>query len=137
MCLIIDASKFGEYLDPDNDDMKPVRQWMHRTGKIAFSPAVKLEGEVYKSRRFTELLRTYTQRGKVKRFDAIQVSKREQGLEGLRSDDPHVIALALVSNVKLLVSGDKDLHEDFKRIVGGSIYQNKKHKHLLRNDLCP
>ena len=35
------------------------------------------------------------------------------------------------------LSRDKDLHDDFKRIVNGNVYQNEKHKHLLRRDTCP
>lgn len=137
MCIIVDANKFGEFLDPKNDDMEPIRQWMQRSGKIAYSPTARLRQEVDNYPRFRELLNTYRRRGRVKLFDAAQVSEVEQDLEELRSDDSHVIALALVSEVKLLVSGDKNLHVDFKQFARGSIYQSKEHKHLLKRDLCP
>ena len=67
------------------------------------------------------------------------------------SDDPHIIALAMVANVKVLVvervyddprrpegrGRDSDLQEDFKNIVGGRVYQTKRHSRLLRKDTCP
>ena len=48
-----------------------------------------------------------------------------------------IVALAMVAGVNVLVSRDKDLHDDFKRIVNGKVFQNEKHKHLLRRDTCP
>ena len=62
----------------------------------------------------------------------------------LRSDDPHIIALAMLANVKVLVVqrtpryteqqrrgedqevADPKLQEDFKNLVGGSVYHYKK-----------
>ena len=69
----------------------------------------------------------------------------------LRSDDPHIIALAILANVRVLVvertyddprrpegrGRDSDLQEDFKNIVGGRVYQTKSHSRLLRKDTCP
>ena len=71
----------------------------------------------------------------------------------LKSDDPHVIALAQLSGARLLYTNDEDLQEDFRNrhLVNyqeGKVYSteaennpNKEftatHKKLLgRNDLC-
>ena len=56
---------------------------------------------------------------------------------GLRSDDPHIIALARVGNVRILCSFDEDLHVDFKKkqfvdLPRGRIYLGNVHDHLLR-----
>jgi hypothetical protein len=75
--------------------------------------------------------------GRVKLVDAQKVENRKADLPELKSNDWDVIALALEANVKLLVSGDIDLHEDFKSIVRGSVYQNQNHRHLLKRDTCP
>lgn len=53
------------------------------------------------------------------------------------SDDPHIIALAKLSRVRLLCSHDQNLHEDFtnKSLLDnprGKVYQNSGHKDLLR-----
>ena len=137
MCLILDANMFGAFLNSENDDMKPVRRWMEKSGKIAYSPAGKLKQELDDYPKARTLFRAYDQRGKLKSFSADDVKEKEASLGGLRSNDPHVIALAKVSKVRLLVSSDQRLHEDFKEIVGGSVYQKKNHQHLLTDDLCP
>ncbi len=67
----------------------------------------------------------------------------------LMSDDPHMIALALVSGVRLLYSNDRDLQKDFKnrRLIGepkGAVYSTTrskeftpaKRKQLSRPNLC-
>ena len=39
MCLILDTNKYGDFLEPKNQDMEPIRNWMKtRNGKIAYSP---------------------------------------------------------------------------------------------------
>ena len=87
-----------------------------------------------------KLINEYDRAGLLKIVKIGDVVKREKKLiesKSLLSNDSHIIALALVAEVKLLVSADKDLHHDFKEIVGGKVYQNKRHKHLLRRDTCP
>ena len=71
----------------------------------------------------------------------------------LKSDDPHVIALAQVSGARLLYTNDEDLQKDFrnKNLINnpaGKIYSteaennpNKEFRYshsklLRRNDLC-
>ena len=60
----------------------------------------------------------------------------------IASNDAHIIALAIVSGVKVLVSyreGDRDLFADFKnrQLVGGKVYTRKSHEHMLTKDTCP
>ncbi len=137
MCLILDASKYGEFLDLNNEDMKPVRTWIGKNGKIVHSPTEKLKKELNKSSRMRTWIDARRGTDKVKIIDTGKVKKEERKLTGLVSDDPHIIALAIASNTKLLVSGDKNLHTDFKEKTGGSIYKKKDHKHLLGPDTCP
>lgn len=137
MCVILDANMFSVFLDPDNNDMEPVRRWLEKSGKIAYSPTEKLKQELDDYPKARLQLRQYGQRGKLKIFSKELVEKKEESLPSLRSDDSHIIALAQVSKVKLLVSGDIALHEDFKTIIKGSVYQNRSHQHLLKPDLCP
>ena len=77
------------------------------------------------------------QEGNVKIDSKQTVDYKKENLPQLKSDDPDLIALALVSETKLLVSGDKDFHRDFKSIARGKVYQKKKkHLHLLENLTC-
>ena len=136
MCLILDTNKYGVFLNPRNPDMEPVRKWLKKGGKIAYSPTQELEGhggmkDWFKARRRTPMVK-YIPKNKVE-----QAMKKLLQSSNLRSNDHHIIALAQVSGVKLLVSGDKALHADFKELIKGKIYQTKKHQNLLKPDLCP
>ena len=79
----------------------------------------------------------YWRRERIKQIDKDAVEDKQTTLKGLKSNDEHLIALALVGGAKLLFSGDKDLHHDFKEIVGGDVYKTKDHVHLLRKHTCP
>ena len=138
MCLILDTNMYGLFLTSDNEDMKPVRDWIdNRDGKIAHSPTGKMRDELNKYPRMRDRFEQYSRAGKLKTFPREDVEQEKNSSSLLQSDDPDIIALARVSGVRLLVSGDKNLHTDFKQIVGGSIYQTRQHKHLLKRDLCP
>ena len=72
------------------------------------------------------------------------VQEKADELEGtIASNDEHIIALALIANVKVLVSyreGDRDLFTDFKNreLVGGKVYTRKAHaRGMLTKDTCP
>ena len=91
-------------------------------------------------------------RGRVRRVRNEEIETRQKRLErsgSLRSDDPHVIALAQVSGARLLYTKDEDLRQDFKNkeILDnprGKIYpigdgkQAKHDRQRLRNakNLC-
>lgn len=53
------------------------------------------------------------------------------------SNDPHIVALARVTNVRVLVSKDKDLQKDFKNLKllnpKGKIYKRPAHSALLKS----
>ena len=141
MCLILDTNKYGDFLNR-NPDMKPVRDWVeNKRGKIAYSATQKMESELKRcGKKMEDIIILYRKNNYIKNIPEEGVEKAMGKLQksDLKSDDPHIIALAQVSGVKLLVSGDTDLHKDFKRLIkGGSVYQTKEHKHLLKRDLCP
>ena len=138
MCLILDTNKYGLFLAPDNENMEPVRNWVdNKTGKIVYSPVGKMKNELAKYPKMRNRFEQYRRAGKLKNFPPEDVEQRKKELSGLHSDDPDIIALAQVSRVSVLVSSDTNLHADFKAIIGGSIYQTRQHRHLLKKDLCP
>lgn len=136
MCIIIDANKIGELLDVDNEDMEPVRVWLSKFGKIVYSVSGKSKEEREQYQSFPHKFREYSRANKLIRVSPSDVEKEIKNLPKLKSDDPHIVALAKLKNVKVLVSGDKKLHKDFKKIAGGGVYQKKEHEHLLTPDLC-
>lgn len=140
MCLILDTNMYGSFLASDNEDMIPVRDWIdNKTGKIAYSPTGKMKNELDKYPKMRKRVEEYRRSERIKRVppEAVEQEKIRLSQSQLQSDDPDIIALAQVSGVRLLVSGDQKLHADFKNIVGGSIYQTQRHTHLLKRDICP
>ena len=80
----------------------------------------------------------YREKGQIKLSDPEDVEKEKAKLPRIKSDDEDIIALALVSKVKLLVTDEKDdLPADFKQIVKGKVYKRKQHHRLLQKDICP
>ena len=137
MCIILDANILGKFNDPHNEDMKPVHRWLSRQyGKVVYSDTPRLRDEWTQGGNY--LLERLRQDGSLKLVSRSEVEKEQSQLEGrIRSDDAHIVALALVAGVNVLVSNDQALHQDFKERVGGSIYQTKSHDHLLTRDTCP
>ena len=142
MCIVVDANMFGQFRDPANEDMEPVWNWLReKNGKIAYSNTKKFEQE-WERGGVIGLIRLLRQSGQLKEIPSQAVEAKEDELnrtDTIRSDDRHIIALAIIANVKVLVSNDRRLHEDFKNrnLVGGRVYQTKSHSRLLRKDTCP
>ena len=140
MCLILDTNLFSDYMN-NTQDMAPVRRWLEgtsgsrRKGKLAYSPTAKFKAEV-NQHPFRNKLIKLSQAGIVKAVPVAKVEKVESELPPLKSDDPHIVALAIAGRVSVLVSKDQDLHQDFKKLVGGKVYQNATHRRLLTPDLC-
>ena len=142
MCAILDANMFGSFLAKNNEDMLPVRKWIEENrGKLAYSPTDTFATELEKAPNMKNLIYRYKQLGKLTDTPKEEVEKKAKELKGLiKSNDPYIIALAQVASVKLLISNDQALLDDFKNsdfIEQGKIYKYKKHKHLLRDDTCP
>ncbi|MDE2724875.1 MAG: hypothetical protein OXI59_16005 [Gemmatimonadota bacterium] len=135
--MILDANKFSDYINPDDLDMEPVRRWMKSRGKIVYSPTEKLKQELDRHEKMRLRIDEYRNNGSLRQYPPQDVENVKTKLPKLKSDDPDIIALACVAGVRLLISGDTNLHEDFKSVVRGSVYQNRKHSHLLKPDACP
>ena len=70
-----------------------------------------------------------------KEIDALSETLKDAN--ACRSDDPHVIALAIVSNCRLLCTNDELLEQDFtdRRLLAkprGNVYKNVSHRNLIR-----
>ena len=150
MCVIVDTNTFHKFKDLNNEDMKPVWNWLERKGgKIAYSETKILETEW--NRGGMRALRDELRRaGKLKIVSPQDVEEKASELTGMiSSDDEHIVALALVAGVKILISyadyesgqtGDRDLFDDFRDRdwVGGRIYTKKSHaRDMLKKDTCP
>ena len=85
------------------------------------------------------LRRQLQRRDKLKLMSVQDVQQKENELTGkIKSDDAHIIALAIVAGVKVLVSNDNKLIRDFKEHISqGKVYKTESHRHLLTKDTCP
>ena len=143
MCIIVDTNTFHKFSEPDDEDMEPVWTWLERrNGKIAYADIEKLEEE-WNRGGMQNLRNRLRQRGKLKIVSPQDVEEKADELKGeIASNDEHIIALALIANVKVLVSyreGDRNLFDDFRdrSLVGGKVYTRAQHTHLLKKDTCP
>ena len=178
MCIILDVNSFSNFRNRADEDMEIVRRWLeNRNGKIAYSSTEKLKSEWGTSGGYglmmellypgassssavrmgwEQILMELERLGTFKLVSAEDVQAKAEALEqtgDLQSDDPDIIALAMLANVKVLVvqripdtpiggrgrprGADPELQEDFKNLVGGSVYITRNHRHLLTRDTCP
>ena len=143
MCIILDTNAFSNYVNGESDT-EPVRQWLEGRGhvrpkgKIVYSPTTAIKKEIARHEGFRLKILELQRANRVRIISPMKVKKREGDLGEIKSDDPHILALALEGQVGVLVSQDKKLGEDFKRLTGGRgrIYKKASHKHLLTKDLC-
>ena len=141
MCIILDANMLSRFKKRADEDIKPVWDWVYnRNGKIAYSTTEKFKEEWTRGGGDNVLKELQTIK-KLKPVSAQDVQEKQNELEGqIRSNDPHIIALAIVANVRVLVSEDRTLIDDFTNrdlVARGRVYQRAEHAHLLTNARCP
>jgi len=141
MCLIIDKNVapqvFGQ--NSNNDDFRPIIDWLTsptKNGKLVVGG--KLRYELYKIENARRFIMGLIRAGRAKDIteNVDEETEKVKKLPELKSDDPHIIALARVSGARVLCTREKDLHKDFRnpKLIDdprGHIYQNAKHEHLL------
>ena len=142
MCLILDTNCYGDYVR-GSEDMQPVMAWVEKGGRLAYSDTDKHEQEFKRHNKIAVLFTEYDRAGKTKFIPKEEVLRKQKEVsldKEFKSDDQHIIALALAGNIKLLVSHDEDLISDFKKRgkgrVNGKVYKKKQHRELLRNTTC-
>jgi rRNA-processing protein FCF1 len=88
-----------------------------------------------------KIAKSLTQAGKAKKIKDTEVDEEEQRVASMQiqSDDPHILALARLSGIRLLCTEDKELMIDFKNTniipaPNGSIYSRRGHGHLLKQE---
>ena len=150
MCMIVDANRLGVFLSRrESENVKPIYNWLNnKNGKIVYSTGGKFKQEVKEPARraLVELARS----GKASVVSERRLKPEKERLineSNHKSDDTHVLALALVSGARLLYTADQDLRNDFKRgkwksgrfIIGnprGKLYTGKGNSNLLTANVC-
>ena len=144
MCIIVDTNKLGTFLaDPPDEDSRPIHKWLERgAGSIVYSTGGKFAKEI--QGRVKARLTDYVRAGRAKLIPGSRFANDECNLKAradLRSDDPHVLALARAARVRLLYTGDDNLISDFKnkRFIDrprGKVYSGAHNAGLLTRSVC-
>ena len=119
MCtmVIIDASVFSKALPSQNKRGDPeLLSWIgRRHGIVAYEQTGGYGKELRKNQRVFDLFREYRRGQRAKLIAATALQKAEDQLQNapIKSNDRHILALALASDALVLCSGDKDLHKHF------------------------
>ena len=144
MCIIVDTNKLGAFLaDPPDDDSRPIHKWLDRgVGSIVYSTGGRFAKEIQD--RAKTKLENYVRAGRAKLIPGNLFAGDERNLNAradLRSDDPHVLALARAAGVRLLYTADRNLISDFKDRSfidrpRGKVYSGVRNANLLTGSVC-
>lgn len=114
MTIVIDVNSFTSVFDPANDfhaEFAPVKDWIHRREGFLLYGGKLFKDELIRSHHRARLVRLMKDAGMAVEIredlvDAAEAQVRTL-LAGTSCDDPHVIALLIVSRCPLLCSQDK------------------------------
>ena len=144
MCIIVDTNRLGAFLaDPPDDDSRPIHKWLDRgVGSIVYSTGGRFAQEI--QGRVKARLANYVRAGRAKLIPGSRFADDERDLKAspdLRSDDPHVLALARAAGVRLLYTADRNLISDFKDRSfidrpRGRVYSGARNANLLTDSVC-
>lgn len=141
MCIIVDANRLGDFFaQPTKPDAQPIHDWLRRGGKLIYSNGGKFRTDI--GARIKAKLADYVRAGRADLVPYTTISGTASELrDKIKSDDPHVLALALYAKVRVLYTHDGKLVDDFKnkRFIDrprGTIYTGAGNSNLLTPSLC-
>ena len=147
MCVILDSNRGGDYVNDKDEAIRQVREYVEQGKLKLVFPWGRLLCEYEESYKVLRLFIIYGKEGFTKSIPDDECKKAEKELKKLKnenkdifkSNDFDTLVLAKAAKVKLLVTEDENLEKDFKnpKIIGGKIYKDKDHKHLLDKNRCP
>jgi len=144
MCIIVDANVVGTVLLDTNEAVfAPIRKRLFGSHPVKLVYGGQLREEYERISAVMRQLHVLDQAGRTLRISDGQVDDETERIRKLNicgSNDEHIIALARVSRVRLLVSADGNLRQDFKKreLVDeprGKLYTHASHARLLKE--CP
>lgn len=115
MLAIVDANQAGNFAKTDSDHLHEFVRWVLSGGKVALGG--RLTSELGKVGSFLPFLSQWRSSGRLILISDTLVNELENSLPPIKSDDPHVVALAIISDAKLIVTDDKPLMKDMKDLA--------------------
>lgn len=123
MCVrtILDVSAFGHLCSEAKDSAgDQLRKWIDRgDGVVVYSTYGKYNEELSKRKEARELLRSLVDDGKAEDVDRADYKAALHKIPSnppRKSNDSHILALALASEATVLFSCDKNLRKDFANV---------------------
>ena len=138
MCAILDANVAGQVFGADRPAAgQAFFEWID-SGRGRLVVGGKLRRELDGNRAFRDWRLQAVLAGRIRLLNDEEVDGRARQLkqEGkCRSDDEHVVAVALLGGARLLYSNDDALQKDFgnKDLIDrprGKVYSTQRHNHL-------
>jgi hypothetical protein len=147
MCLIIDANVAHELCGSVSERARPLVEWL-LSGKGVVVVGGKLSKELSKNQELVSFFTTLSRSGRLLVINSERIENSTPDSVGksdnhIKSNDSHVIGLAMASGARLLFSEDAKLQQDFKnkKVISGTkgkVYSKTTHAHLLtESKLCP
>lgn len=137
MCLIIDANFVTlVFAAEPAQDYLPIRNALSE-GRARAMIGGHLQTEYFRVKKLIPIWVELNRKGVLKSANekAVVAETAKFAAMTLKSDDPHILALAKVSGARLLCSHDQPLHSDFTNSAlltpKGNIYQNASHQSLI------
>ena len=154
MCVIaiVDADSLPVLASRQGEGDDLFLSWIRsRHGILAISDSGQYFNEIRKNQAVMDLIRRYDQGGQIRKMSSNQLSDSDEEIAQRhhRSNDSHILSLALASGARVLCSNDGDLRADFKdrRIlpsIGGGrriLYpfagSRKQRREFLNRQRCP
>ena len=121
MCIVIDANTFSSLFktnSSDHNDFHPVLEWICKgNGKIVYGGS-KYNEELRSTKKYNKLFRLFDAQRKVVKINDQEVDNEQARLENLIDhrdfDDPHIIAIIIVSRCKIVCSKDASAYPFIK-----------------------
>jgi len=151
MCIIIDTNTFSSVFDgssANHEEFKPVLDWIVvGSGKAVYGGSKYLE-ELRKAQKYLKIFRLLSDCKKTIKVDNSKVDSVEADLksrvEHRDFDDPHLIAITIVSKCKLICSSDSRSYAFLKQpalypknFEKPKIYHSSANKDLLNDTNIP
>ncbi len=144
MCVIVDVNNLHKLFlngTPTTSSLKHLKNKLV-TGKAKMAFGGKLKDEYLLCRKFVPMLAELKRSGIAQSICDRRIGEIEDNLSPdlLASNDKHILALAIASGARILVTDDDDLKIDFKNTTiispKGKIYPGKGYEALLQKYCC-
>lgn len=155
MCIIIDTNVFADVFIKDSanhSDFEPVFNWISEGyGKIVYG-GTKYNKELLQAKKFVKIFGLFSEARRVVHIqdDLVDIKENELSSKIPEKDlndkfnDPHIVAIVIVSKCKIVCTLDTGLSEFLKisdyypeGVDIPLIYSNKSNRYMLNHNIPP